>query len=174
MRKCKIIKIENDRVYYTDEYKQPHDFCLFNIMDNDVIHRFSLEDQALIAEESVNDGFYAAKTRTDQKILVSLRRERYLPFFVALMVAATIMSIFASIRVIHINSITLFGGFLFFPLVFACTDIINELYGYARVQRVIYSLVIVMLIMAFLMAMNLGLPGSLEAEKRAMRLLRLY
>lgn len=168
MSRYKIIKIADERVYFKDKAGKVHDDCLFNIMDHhDVIHHFSLEDQARIAEESVLDGFYAAKTRTDEKILVSLMRERYLPTFVLLFMAAMITSVFMAPRLVHLDGIKVAGGFLFFPLVFACTDIINELYGYNRVKRVIYSAVGCMLVIAFLMTINLNLPGSLHGGSDA-------
>ena len=57
---------------------------------------------------------------------------------------------------------TVAGSFLFFPLVFACTDIINELYGYQRVKRVIYSSAVCMLAIATLMTISLNLSGTVN------------
>ena len=67
----------------------------------------------MIAEESVLDGFYAAKTRTDEKILVSLMRRRYLPMFVLLFMASMIISVFMAPRLIYIDGIAVTGAFYF-------------------------------------------------------------
>ena len=104
------------------------------------------------------------QTRTDEKILVSLMRERYLPIFVVMFTASIFVSVFMSLRVVHFDGLTVSGAFLFFPLIFACTDIINELYGYNRVKRVIYAASGCMLIMAALMVLNFQFSGSLYGE----------
>lgn len=167
MSTYKIIKIEDEKVFFKDVKGKVDSYCLYQIMDDAIIHGFSLEDQALIAEESVLDGFYAAKMRTDEKILVSLRRERYLPTFAVLFGIIVICSIFMSARVVHIQGVTLSGAFLFFPLIFAVTDIINELYGYNRVKRIIYSTAGCMLFVAFLMKLNTYFSGSFYGESDA-------
>ena len=49
----------------------------------------------------------------------------------------------------------------FFPLAFACTDIINELYGYNRVRNVIKATAIVFMIMGGLLKITFNLNGTL-------------
>ena len=73
------------------------------------------------------------------------RQELYFLFIVLFAVPSMLMTVFTSIRYIQIGNINLYGAFLFFPLAFACTDIINELYGYNRVRNVIYATTIVFL-----------------------------
>ena len=161
-KKSKVTRIANERVYYRDEHGQEQDTSLFTIMDETrLLQSLSLEDRAFVAEESVNNGFYAARSRTGAKLLVSLRRERYLNFFVALMVGAQFMTTFNGMRYAQVFDVTLFGNVLFFPLVFACTDVINELYGYERVQRVIYGLAGCMFLMALLMFITLQFPTKI-------------
>ena len=60
MSQYKIIRIADEQVYFEDKKGEVYSHFLYDIMDTDKIHLFSLEDQALIAEESVHDGFYAA------------------------------------------------------------------------------------------------------------------
>ena len=90
----------------------------------------------LISEESVNDRFYRPDRQDYPCIIMKNAAAIFWSFLASLS-----MSIFMSLR---ICAAILFVWLFFFPLVFACTDVINELYGYNRVKRIICSAAVYM------------------------------
>ena len=103
MSRYKITEIDGERVHYQDQMGKMHSQPLYDVMDDDAIHFFSREHQGLIIQKGSTQGAYIAKTRTDEKILVSLMRERYLPIFVLLFMASMIISVLMAPRLIHIG-----------------------------------------------------------------------
>lgn len=158
----KLIRIVNDTVYYFDTLQELElQAYLYTLPETRMIWQFSMEDKEIITNAAIDDGFYTQSQDKGVYKLKAHKRQHYIFFFFAIFSFSILMSLFTCIRYVHIGDATLYGSFLFFPLTFACTDIINEIYGYARVRSIIYTSAIALILMAALMAMTMGFNGTL-------------
>ncbi len=86
----------------------------------------------------------------------------FLPFFVALFVAALAFSVPMSIRSVDLGLFTVPVGVFIFPLAFVSTDIINELFGYQMAKQVIRYVAAILLILALPMYVCIHLPDGVS------------
>lgn len=161
IKKLKLITIRDDEVFFTDTDLLLQRSPLDSFSNGDIMRHFSIEDQEIINNATVDDGVYIGVSNTGKRMLVPYKRHNYIFFFVAIFTLSIIMTVFNCIRYIQVGNTTLYGAFLFFPLAFASTDIINELYGYNRVRVIIQTTVLALIIMGALMAISLMLNGTL-------------
>ena len=109
----------------------------------EAIYNFSAEDQEIINNAAVKQ---AVAQYFKRPTLVPYKRQKIFYW----LTYSIMVSVFTAIRHIQIGDITLYGNLPFFPLAFACTDIINELYGVNNVTFItLYTTTIVFLIMWF-------------------------
>lgn len=184
MAAFKLIQICNDSVYYKtlhapdgkaepkpETVQQAH---LYTLADAPLLEHFSLSDQEVIVHSALHDGYSIGVLQTGESILVPNKRLDYLYFFLAVFGLAILMSILTSIRYIHLGNTTVYGNFLFFPLAFACTDIMNELYGYKRVRNVIYSVSLALIVIALLLHITFNVTGVLASGDSDSRFIGLF
>lgn len=174
MKRFKLLKIRDNDVFYADEEQMPQSANLYSMADQEILRYFSIEDQEIINNAAADDGFYVAISKTGERMLVPYKRQNYIFFFIAVFTLSIIMSIFTCIRYIQVGNVTLYGAFLFFPLAFASTDIINELYGYNRVRSVISTTSLALMIMGGLMAITINLNGTLPNGESDADLLKYF
>jgi len=79
------------------------------------------------------------------------REPKYYDLFTGLFVAILIISEITSTKLIHIGSLQTAGAIILFPISYIMSDILTEVYGYARARRVMWigfaSLVLMSLVL---------------------------
>ena len=122
MIEYKIMDILDEQVYFQDKTGTIYSTVCIEL-PTPISSSTFFERSGLITEKSWRYG-YTAKTRTDDKILVSICARLFADICDSFAVSVVYRSL------CHIVLCILMGysisAFLFFPLIFACTDIINE------------------------------------------------
>lgn len=161
MENLKLLRIINDTVYYKNSQGEVKTQPLYTFPKHKIFGEFSIKDQSAIETHLMFDGFYVTTTKFGNRIIIPNQRQNYLFLFAAVFFLTILMSAFTSVRYIQMGDVNLYGNFLFFPLAFACTDVINELYGYPCTRSIIYTVAKLLLFIAGGLAITFNLSGTL-------------
>ena len=93
---------------------------------------------------------------------IAQRGYRYLDMLTGLFVAVLLISNIASVKILVLGPFTFDGGTLLFPLSYIFSDILTEVYGYARSRRVIWTGFFSAALMSGIFYMVMLLPAAAD------------
>lgn len=164
----KLIKIIGDQIDYTDDQGTHHKAAVDDLIWENTISYFNAADTEQIFKCSRSN---SGELTLDQSGRLLWMPRALLPMQMVLticFVACMTMSVMCSLKTIPAHwlgdSAVLFGSIVFFPLAFAVTDIINELFGYRATRQIIVLTSIALICTGFVFKLTLSMPGLFRGQ----------
>lgn len=88
------------------------------------------------------------------------REPKYYDLFMALFVAVLIVSEITSTKLIHIGPFRTAGAIILFPISYIISDVLTEVYGYARARRVMWAGFVALILMSLVLIAVGHLPAA--------------
>ncbi len=88
------------------------------------------------------------------------REPKYYDLVMALFVAVLIVSEITSTKLIHIGPIRTAGAIILFPIAYIVSDVLTEVYGYARARRVMWVGFMSLILMSVVLTIVQYLPAA--------------
>jgi uncharacterized integral membrane protein (TIGR00697 family) len=88
------------------------------------------------------------------------KEPKYYDLFMAMFVAILIVSEITSTKLIHIGPFRTAGAIILFPLAYIVSDVLTEVYGYARARRVMWVGFMSLILMSLVLTIVQYLPAA--------------